>query len=93
MAKPGETEDESEEDRERLESRWGKKGVNPTDYRIVRDGDHLMNPYECDLCIFHKLTGRDPSETSEMDSVMMEYIRQMNLDVLWSRATQTIQGN
>ena len=62
VAKPGEVIEESnEEDMGRFESWWGRKGVNPTDYRIGRDGDHLMNPFECDLCIFHKLNERDPS--------------------------------
>ena len=52
-----------------------------------------MNPFECDLCIFHKLKGRDPNSNSELDKLLMKYIRQMNLDVFWSRASQTVRGN
>jgi hypothetical protein len=36
---------------------WGKKHRASNDFLVVRDGDHLLVPFECDLCIFQKLQG------------------------------------
>ena len=58
-----------------------------------RDGDHLMCPFECDLCVFHKLKKRDPNSNSEADKVLLAYIRRANLDAFWSRASSTVTGN
>ena len=29
-------------------------------YRTARDGDHLLAPFECDLCSFRNVQKRDP---------------------------------
>ena len=44
----------------RLESRWGKRGWREDDYLRAREGESLIVPFECDLCIFRKLKGRNP---------------------------------
>ena len=60
---------------------------------VGRNGNHILCPFECDLCIFRKLRGTDPKATSEKDKELLVYIRRMNLDALWSRATATVNGN
>jgi hypothetical protein len=56
-------------------------------------GDHLMIPFECDLCVFRKLYGREPTSTSLMDLKAAAVIRRMILDAFWSRATSTVEAN
>ena len=54
----------------RLESRWGKKGQKEDDYLKARDGDSLMVPFECDLCIFRKLRRENPKAESPSDQLL-----------------------
>jgi hypothetical protein len=42
-------------DRSRLAKAWGKKRQSPDSYQRARNGDHTIIPFECDMCIFHKL--------------------------------------
>jgi hypothetical protein len=58
-----------------------------------RDGDHLMIPFECDLCVFRKLKGRNPIPTSHEDKLLSACIRRANLDAFWSRAKSTALSN
>jgi hypothetical protein len=55
----------SDEEQERLTKAWGEKHRAPEEYMVGRDGDHLMIPFECDLCIFRKLRHHDPLLSSE----------------------------
>ena len=50
-------------------------------------------PFECDLCHFRNITGRNPSWTSSKDSYTLTCIRRANLDVMWSRSTSTVELN
>jgi hypothetical protein len=50
-------------------------------------------PFECDLCIFHKLRGESPKEGNPIDGLLMGCIRRINLDAFWSSATATVNGN
>ena len=77
----------------RLEYKWGRKKSKEDDFKVGRDGDHLMVPFECDLCIFRKLKGVDPRVKSESDKELLEYIRRLNLDSMRRRATSTVEGN
>jgi hypothetical protein len=72
---------------------WGSKQRPAYEYLVGRDGDHLLVPFECDLCIFRKLRGQEPSTTSEFDELLMACIRRMSLDAFWSRATSTVLAN
>jgi hypothetical protein len=50
-----EEEEERENDpllQQRLKSAWGKKHRATGDFLVGRDGDHLLIPFECDLCVF-----------------------------------------
>ena len=72
---------------------WGRKGQKQNEFEEGRDGDHILNPFECDLCIFRKLKGRNPIGGKHRDDELLAYIRRMNLDAFWSRATSTVLGN
>jgi hypothetical protein len=54
-----------------------------------RPGDHLVTPFQCDLCIFRLLKGRNPGT---LDTEVMDCIRQVNLDALWGRESGTVLG-
>lgn len=62
-------------------------------YRAGRDGDHLMCPFECDLCHFRNMNQRDPDLTSAKDRFTMVGIRRSNLDALWARESSTVKSN
>ena len=39
-------------DTQRLEIAWGDKHRKKDDFMYARNGDHLIIPYECPLCVF-----------------------------------------
>jgi hypothetical protein len=80
-------------DRARLAKAWGDKRRAPDAFMKARDGDHTMVPFECDLCIFHKLRKHSPREGNPVDGLMLSCIRRMNLDAFWSSASATVHGN
>ena len=59
----------------------------------ARDGDHLLVPFECDLCHFRNCCLRDPILDSERDINTLRAIRRANLDAFWSRETSTVREN
>jgi hypothetical protein len=81
------------EDKERVQRAWGNKHRAPDEYMVGRNGDHLLIPFECDLCIFRKLRHHEPLATSEQDKLLMAAIRRVSLDAFWSRATSTVLAN
>jgi hypothetical protein len=83
----------SEQDQERVTKAWGRKHRAPDEYLVGRDGDHLLIPFECDLCIFRKLRHHDPLITSEQDKLLLACIRRISLDAFWSRASSTVLAN
>jgi hypothetical protein len=52
-----------------------------------------MVPFECDLCIFRKLWGYNPSTDSEMDKLLLGCIRRMSVLACWSQTTSTVLAN
>jgi hypothetical protein len=83
----------SEVECERMQRAWGSKHRSPDEYLVGRDGDHLLVPFECDLCIFRKLRLCDPLPSCEQDRLLLACIRQITLDSFWSRASSTVLGN
>lgn len=61
-------------------------------YRVARAGDHLVTPFQCDLCWFRNLQGRDPTPTLERDALLLCCIRRANLDAVWGREPQTVSA-
>jgi hypothetical protein len=81
------------EDSERLQVAWGEKHRPAQQYTHGRNGDHLITPFECDLCIFRKLRRHSPDITLLVDQRLLDCIRRVNLDAFWSRASSTVKGN
>ena len=59
----------------------------------ARNGDHLMTPFQCDLCHFRNIYKRDPSPRKATDNEALEFFRRASLDAFWSRAASTVKGN
>jgi hypothetical protein len=78
---------------ERVQRAWGNKPRAPVEYLVARDGDHLLVPFECNLCIFRKLQRYDPLSTLEQDRLLLACIQRITLDAFWSRASSTVAGN
>jgi hypothetical protein len=55
-----------------------------------RDGDHLLLPFQCDLCWFHNLQGWDPLADDLKDSLLLCCICRANLDAIWGREPHTV---
>ena len=61
-------------DRARLATAWGNKRRAPDAFLRARDGDHTLIPFECDLCIFHKLRGHSPRVSNPVDGLLLACI-------------------
>ena len=72
---------------------WKYKTRQPTDYKEARDGDSLLTPFECDVCVFRKLRGLEPDWGAQYNLFLLDLIRRANLDAFWSRARSTVQQN
>ena len=77
---------------ERFKEAW-EAAWDSDEYRSARDGDHLITPFECDLCIFIKLKNRYPISTCDKDKRLAACIRRISLDAFWSRASTTVANN
>ena len=62
-------------------------------YLAARNGDHLITPFQCDLCHFRNMTDRDPQELLPMDNRLLKCIRRANLDALWATEPDTVSKN
>ena len=62
-------------------------------FNEARNGDHLMVPFQCELCHFRNIFGRDPSEHNPKDQEVFSFIRRANLDCFWSREPATVKAN
>lgn len=62
-------------------------------YNHARRGDTLMVPFQCQLCHFRNLKGRNPSVTSDEDHRLLSFVKRANLDAFWSRTSATVEGN
>ncbi len=52
-------------------------------------------PFECDLCSFRNVVGRDPDVTDARDEFTLTAIRRvlLLLDVMWAREPNTVASN
>jgi hypothetical protein len=58
----------------------------------ARNGDHLVVPFQCDLCIFRNLTCRNPFPQEPQDALLLCCIRRVNLDAVWGRESATVMA-
>ncbi len=66
---------------------------DPLRFKEGRDGDHLMTPFQCDLCHFVNMQHRFPVEGRTTDDLLLMCIRRANLDAMWSRERSTVAQN
>ena len=78
---------------ERLRLAWGERHQNEDAFKVGRNGDHALIPFECDLCIFRKLKKMNPVAGRPGDDLLLSCIRRINLDAMWSRASSTVEAN
>jgi hypothetical protein len=62
-------------------------------FRFARDGDHLMCPFQCELCQFRNLQRRNPIPGRQQDKLLLQCIRRASLDAFWSREPSTVKAN
>jgi hypothetical protein len=61
-------------------------------HRCARSGDHLLVPFQCDLCSFRNLCLRNPAEDRPQDQFLLCCIRRANLDAMWGRESLTVSA-
>jgi hypothetical protein len=66
----------------------GGMGEEASFPRRIFDGkrrDHLLAPFECNLCVFRKLKRQNPIPGSHQDDLLSECIRRANLNAFGRR--------
>lgn len=66
---------------------------DPGRYQEARDGDHLMCPFQCDMCHFVNIHHCMPDTHSAEDELCLVAIRRANLDAFWGREQATVEAN
>jgi hypothetical protein len=59
-------------------------------FLVARDGDSLVCPFQCDVCHFVNVMGREPLVQSATDTRMLKCIRRVMLDAFWAREPTTV---
>jgi hypothetical protein len=58
-------------------------------FKQARAGDHLMVPFQCELCHFCNIMKQNPEANIATDVEMLDIVRRANLDSFWSRESGT----
>lgn len=66
---------------------------DPLRHQEARDGDHLMCPFQCDVCQFVNVHHCLPDTLSAQDKLCVMVLRRANLDALWARERATTEAN
>jgi hypothetical protein len=66
--------------------------TNQLRYLHARDGDYLLVPFQCDLCMFCNLTLRKPAADTSKDDLLLCCIHHINLDAVWGREAGTVNA-
>jgi hypothetical protein len=61
-------------------------------YLEARDGDHLVTPFQCELCHVRNILGRDPQLNPASDVRLIKLIRRASLDAFWCSEPKTVEG-
>ena len=62
-------------------------------FRCARNGDHLLTPFQCDLCQFRNVFKREPMANVVTDEKAIIAIRRAILDTFWARTKNTVDRN
>ena len=71
---------------------WVKPG-DETRFEQGHEGDHLFYPFQCDLCWFRNLKGRDPVERNGQDTLFLITIRRIILLGMWGSEPSTTNAH
>ena len=70
-----------------------KRKVDEKRFLVGRDGGSLLQPFQCDLYWFRNTQKGSPRKNTRTDVRLLCYIRILNLDLLWSRASGTVAAS
>jgi len=59
-------------------------------YTHASDGDFLLTPFQCDVCVFRNLQQRDPIPGTLQDDLLLCCVRRVTLDAVWGRESSTV---
>jgi hypothetical protein len=62
-------------------------------FKVARNGDNLMCPFQCDLCYFRNIQKRDVRSTDPRDRLLLQCIRRVSLDAFSAREPSTVRAN
>ena len=62
-------------------------------FKNGRNGDHMMVPFQCDICHFQNLKGQMPVPDSHQDNLLLLCLCRVILDSFWSWERSTVNAN
>jgi hypothetical protein len=62
-------------------------------FNVGRPRDHLMTPFQCELCHFWNIHHQNPIDSLATDQEAMEFFCRASLDAFWRWTTSTVLGN
>eukprot|EP00957_Ditylum_brightwellii_P004940 376366-Ditylum_brightwellii.AAC.1 len=60
---------------------------------VGRDGAWLASPFQCDWCWFRNIKSQKVKKGDREDKRLLAYVRQVNLDMLWSQSKSTVRSD
>jgi hypothetical protein len=66
---------------------------DPLQFKEAREGDHLLCPFQCDICHFDNMKKRLPIDGNLYDELSLICIRRAVLDSVWGRERSTVNSN
>ena len=78
-----------DQEEDRFQKKWRDR-IDVNKYREVRPRDHILAPFECEICVFLKFKGRRPIQFRDENRILCETLRRANVDVFWSRDRATV---
>ena len=66
---------------------------DPSRFKEARPGDHLITPFQCDVCHFVNIQKREPHKDNYPDDELLMNIRRAVLDSFWARERGTVVAN
>ena len=85
--------DKDEEEADGWEMSSGERETFELEYNQARAGDHLLTAFQCDICHFRNIQGRDPLLQRHQDRSLMLCIRRASLDAFWGSRPGTVAGH
>lgn len=62
-------------------------------FKCAHTGDHLMVPFQCEVCHFQNILEWDPNLTQATNRETLDMVRRANLDAFWSRELSMVASN